>query len=98
VLGGLLLDHFWWGSVFLINIPVVLVGLVVGWWVIPESRNPVKTRLDVPGVLLSILATGGLVWTMIEAPARGWGVTGDDRVVRRVARCARLVRLSRAAL
>ena len=58
VTGGLLLDHFWWGSVFLINVPVTAIGVVAILAVVPESHNPSAGRIDYLGVLLS---TGGLV-------------------------------------
>ncbi|MFM7686003.1 MAG: DHA2 family efflux MFS transporter permease subunit [Actinomycetota bacterium] len=72
VMGGLLLEHFWWGSVFLINIPIVLVALVLQWRFVPESRDPDSKPLDVPGFLLSIGFVSLLVYTIIEAPHRGW--------------------------
>jgi DHA2 family multidrug resistance protein-like MFS transporter len=58
ITGGLLLDHFWWGSVFLINIPIVVAGVIAIALVVPESRSQVRAKVDVGGVLLSI---GGLV-------------------------------------
>ena len=72
VTGGFLLEHFWWGSVFLINIPIVLVALVLQAVFVPESKDPTATRLDVPGFLLSISFVSLLVYTIIEAPHRGW--------------------------
>jgi predicted MFS family arabinose efflux permease len=72
VLGGLLLSRFWWGSVFLVNVPVVAVALALGWWAIPESRNPAAARFDPLGVVLSVLSVTGLVWATIEAPSHGW--------------------------
>ncbi len=71
-LGGWLLGHFWWGSVFLVNVPVVVVGLVAGYWLIPESRDPAAPRIDVGGAVLSIAGLSTLIWSIIEAPARGW--------------------------
>lgn len=56
VLGGALLDHFWWGSVFLINVPIMLVVLLAGAAVLPESRNPVPGKLDLASVPLSVAA------------------------------------------
>ena len=70
--GGLLLDHFRWGSVFLINVPIVVVALVLGRVWVPTSRNPDAPRLDVPGLVLSVAGVGTLVYTIIEAPTRGW--------------------------
>lgn len=69
---GLLLEHFWWGSVFLVNIPLVTAALVAGWWLVPRSRNPDRTRIDVPGAGLSIVAIGAIVFAIIEAPHKGW--------------------------
>jgi EmrB/QacA subfamily drug resistance transporter len=78
IVGGYLLDHFWWGSIFLINIPVVIVAFVAAAVLLPESRDPSAPRLDVPGSLLSVTGLGALVYGIIQAPADGWG---DARVV-----------------
>jgi len=72
LLGGLLLENFWWGSVFLINVPVVIVALVAGAVLVPDSRDPVKHALDLPGAFLSMGAVSALVYAIIEAPSRGW--------------------------
>jgi EmrB/QacA subfamily drug resistance transporter len=69
---GLLLEHFWWGSVFLVNVPLALAALVLGRRLVPTSRNPVRQPLDVVGVLLSIVGVGALVYAIIEVPHRGW--------------------------
>jgi EmrB/QacA subfamily drug resistance transporter len=71
VTGGWLLEHFWWGSVFLVNVPVVVVALVLGQLFVPTSRDPSAPRLDVPGALLSIAGLVALVWAIIEGP-NGW--------------------------
>jgi EmrB/QacA subfamily drug resistance transporter len=71
--GGLLLDSFSWGSVFLVNVPIVVGALVLGRWLVPESRDPGAPRLDVPGAVLSMGAISALVYAIIEAPAAGWG-------------------------
>ena len=73
VVGGFLLDHFWWGSVFLVNVPLVAAGVVVGIAVIPDSRKPGSGRLDVAGALLSVAGLGILLFGVIEGPERGWG-------------------------
>ncbi|RCV51654.1 MFS transporter [Marinitenerispora sediminis] len=70
-LGGLLLEHFWWGSVFLINVPIVAVGLVLMAFLVPESRNERPGRLDPLGVLLSIVGLVLLVYGIIAAGERG---------------------------
>ncbi len=71
-IGGLLLEHFAWGSVFLINIPLALLALGLNAVFVPESSDPRPGKLDVPGAIGSIAAVGMLVWALIEAPARGW--------------------------
>ncbi|MEY3493847.1 MAG: hypothetical protein RL413_1265 [Actinomycetota bacterium] len=72
VTGGFLLEHFWWGSVFLINIPIVAIAFVLQAAFVPESKDPNADRLDIPGFLLSISFVSLLVYTIIEAPHRGW--------------------------
>jgi EmrB/QacA subfamily drug resistance transporter len=75
VSGGWLLEHYWWGSVFLVNIPIVAVALVAGWRLVPNSRDPHAQRLDLPGLVLSIAGVATLVWAVIEAPGTGWTST-----------------------
>lgn len=70
--GGWLLQHFWWGSVFMVNIPIVLLALTGGRLFVPESKDPSPRGLDPVGALLSIVALVTLVWAIIEAPGRGW--------------------------
>lgn len=72
VTGGFLLEHFWWGSVFLVNVPIVVVALVGGWLLVPTSRDPDAGRFDVVGTIVSILGVGLLVLTVIEGPRWGW--------------------------
>ena len=72
VVGGVMLQHFWWGAVFLLNVPVIVVTLVVGMILLPESRDPERRPLDVPGFLLSTGAVSTLIYALIEAPDRGW--------------------------
>jgi EmrB/QacA subfamily drug resistance transporter len=71
VLGGLLLEHFWWGSVFLINVPIVLAGIVGVRVLVPESRDPRPGRIDLPGVLLSVVGLGLLVYGVITGGDSG---------------------------
>jgi len=71
ILGGALLDHFWWGSVFLINVPIMAVVLVAGLFVLPESRNPRPGRLDAPSVPLSMAGVMGIVYAVTEAGHSG---------------------------
>lgn len=72
VSGGLLLRHFHWGSVFLVNVPVVLVAMVLIAWLVPTSRDTTLHRFDPIGVVLSIAGVGTLVWAVIEGPVHGW--------------------------
>jgi EmrB/QacA subfamily drug resistance transporter len=76
IVGGYLLDHFWWGSIFLINIPVVILAFVAAAVLLPESRDPSAPRLDIPGSLLSVTGLGALVYGIIQAPVDGWGDAG----------------------
>jgi EmrB/QacA subfamily drug resistance transporter len=73
IVGGALLQHYWWGSVFLVNIPIVAIALVAGKFLIPKSRDENPHRIDIPGFMLSIIAVGMLVFTVIESPVWGWG-------------------------
>jgi EmrB/QacA subfamily drug resistance transporter len=72
VLGGWLLEHFWWGSVFLVNVPIVLFAVLAGYFLVPESKDPNATPLDPVGAGLSIAGLSALVYAIIEAPANGW--------------------------
>ena len=73
VTGGLLLEHFSWSSVFLVNLPIAAVAVVAGRLVVPEARAATAARFDVLGAVASVLGIGLLVWTTIEAPGHGWG-------------------------
>jgi EmrB/QacA subfamily drug resistance transporter len=72
IVGGYLLDHFWWGSIFLVNVPVALIGLLAVALLIPESRDPQSRPVDVVGGVLSTAGLVGLVYGVIAAPRRGW--------------------------
>ncbi len=76
--GGWLLEHFWWGSVFFINVPIVLVALAAGRVLVPTSKDPSAPRLDLAGTVLASGGLGALLYGIIEAPALGWG---DQKVV-----------------
>ena len=94
VAGGLLLSHFWWGSIFLVNVPVVVAGIVGTVLLVPESRSTSPRRPDPAGAVLSILGLGLVLWAIIEAPVLGWlsaGVLGGRR--RRSRRHRRIRRL-----
>jgi EmrB/QacA subfamily drug resistance transporter len=75
--GGAVLEHFWWGAVFLIGVPVAVLGVIAVLAFVPESRDPHPGRLDVPGVLLSIVALAGLVYGIIRGGSgAGWTTPG----------------------
>jgi MFS transporter, DHA2 family, multidrug resistance protein len=71
VIGGLLLEHFWWGSVFLINAPVMVVLVVGGVALLPEQRKPTPGPWDPPSVGLSLVGMLGLVYAVKEGAANG---------------------------
>jgi len=72
IIGGLLLAHFWWGSVFLINVPIATAGFIAAIWIVPDSRNDHASTPDAPGAVMSIAGLGAVLWAIIEAPTRGW--------------------------
>lgn len=72
VASGALLGHFWWGSVFLINVPVIALALAAGHFLVPKSRDPQEARLDPGGAMLSTVGIASLVYGLIQAPAQGW--------------------------
>jgi EmrB/QacA subfamily drug resistance transporter len=72
ILGGLLLTFAYWGSVFFINVPIVIVGLFVVSRYVPTSRTPNAPPVDVLGALLSLLGLFAFFFYLIEAPERGW--------------------------
>jgi EmrB/QacA subfamily drug resistance transporter len=70
--GGWLLEHFWWGSIFMVNIPIVALAIIGTLLFVPTSRDPAAPRVDVPGLITSAAGITALVYTVIEAPAWGW--------------------------
>jgi EmrB/QacA subfamily drug resistance transporter len=72
VMGGVLLEHFYWGSVFWALVPLALVTAVAAFLFVPESRDASVPALDRPGVLISVAMLAALTYTIIEAPSRGW--------------------------
>ena len=78
ILGGVLLDHFWWGAVFVVNLPVVVVALVAVLLWLPRSRGEAEGRIDVVGALASAAGLVAVTYGLIEAPTRGFD---DPRIV-----------------
>jgi MFS transporter, DHA2 family, multidrug resistance protein len=72
VLGGALLEQAWWGAIFLVNVPIVLVTLVAVRLLVPDSRDEHPQRFDVVGAVTSIVGIGALVFAIIELPSLGW--------------------------
>lgn len=72
ITGGWLLEHFWWGSIFYVNVPVAVIAIAATAAFVPESKDRHTPRLDRIGLVLSITSIGALVFTIIEAPEYGW--------------------------
>jgi EmrB/QacA subfamily drug resistance transporter len=72
IIGGWLLNHYWWGSVFLINIPMAAIGMAACVFLLPETRDPASPRVDTVSTALTAAGLGPLVYAIIEAPTRGW--------------------------
>src|SRR4051794_16898071 len=72
VASGWLLGHYWYGSVFFVNVPILLAALIAGWFLVPKSRDPDQGKLDPIGALLSIVGIVALVYGLIQAPQLGW--------------------------
>ena len=72
IAGGLLLSRFWWGSIFLVNVPIVVLGLIGALAFVPDSKNPNATAPDPVGSVLSIAGLGLLLWAIVEGPNQGW--------------------------
>ncbi|MFJ5899239.1 MFS transporter [Streptomyces sp. NPDC093064] len=75
LIGGFMLNHFWWGAIFLINLPVAVLGLIAVLALVPESKNPRGDRPDLLGALLSTIGMTSLVYAIISGPAHGWTST-----------------------
>jgi MFS transporter, DHA2 family, multidrug resistance protein len=70
--GGVLLNHFWWGSIFLLNVPIAILAIIGTVALIPESRGPARD-VDPAGAVLSIIGMAAIVWAIISIPADGIG-------------------------
>ncbi|EOY50498.1 integral membrane efflux protein [Streptomyces lividans 1326] len=74
VMSGVLVEHFWWGSVFLVNLPAMALLLILGPMLLPESKNPSPGRFDLLSVPLSMAAVLPVVYGLKELPSEGWNV------------------------
>jgi EmrB/QacA subfamily drug resistance transporter len=72
VLGGLLLKHFSWGSIFFVNVPIVIIAIIGGKFLLPSSKDADAPRLDLVGAGLSIAGLVAVLWAIIEGPTKGW--------------------------
>ncbi|MGW5132283.1 MFS transporter [Streptomyces sp. NPDC004135] len=72
LIGGVMLNHFWWGAIFLINIPVAVLGLVAVAALVPESRHKAGDRPDLLGAVLSTIGMTAVVYAIITGPEHGW--------------------------
>lgn len=72
IASGFLLEHFWWGSVFLVNLPVVAAALIGGRLLVPKSKDTAQPPLDPVGAVLSMVGLGALLYGIIEGPNHGW--------------------------
>ncbi|MER7702509.1 MFS transporter [Kitasatospora sp. NPDC097605] len=75
IIGGLLLEHFWWGSVFLINVPVMVLLLILGPLMLTEHRDPAPGRFDLPGAAMSLVAVLGVIYGVKALAEHGFGWT-----------------------
>ncbi|WP_053846616.1 MFS transporter [Streptomyces sp. NRRL B-24085] len=73
IIGGWLLNHFWWGSVFLVNVPMAALGIAACVFLLPETRDPSSPKVEALSTALTVTGLGTLVYAIIEAPTRGWG-------------------------
>jgi EmrB/QacA subfamily drug resistance transporter len=72
LIAGWLLTHYAWGSIFLINAPVVVIAVIGVWFFVPESKDSAARRLDWIGAILEVVGVTGIVYGIIEEPIRGW--------------------------
>jgi len=72
ITSGFLLEHFYWGSVFLVNVPMIAAALIAGAILVPKSKDPEESPLDFLGAFLSIVGLVALVYSIIEGPSHGW--------------------------
>ncbi|MFJ9180739.1 DHA2 family efflux MFS transporter permease subunit [Streptomyces sp. NPDC102360] len=72
IIGGWLLNHFWWGSVFVLNVPMVAIGITACLFLLPESRDPAAPKVDTLSTVLTTLGLGALIYAIIEGPEKGW--------------------------
>ncbi|HET6743454.1 MAG TPA: MFS transporter [Kribbella sp.] len=70
--GGVLLNHFWWGSIFLLNVPIAALAIIGTLALIPESKGPAR-NVDPVGAVLTMVGMASVVWAIVSIPLHGWG-------------------------
>ncbi len=83
ILGGVLLQYFFWGSIFLVNVPIAATAIAASLFLVPDSRDPESRPLDIPGAFLSMGAVSGLILAVVEGP--GWGISSPQLAITVVA-------------
>ena len=79
ILGGALLKYFYWGSVFLVNVPIAVIAIIASLYLVPNSRDPESRPLDIPGALLTMGAVSAVMLAVIEGP--NWGVASPQLAI-----------------
>ncbi len=72
IIGGMLVQHFNWNSIFIVNIPVVIVALILGWFFVPDTKDSHPRKLDLLGNFLALAGLAALIYGLISAGSRGW--------------------------
>lgn len=80
LVGGVMLEFFWWGSVFLINVPIMALLLVLGPRLLPEFRDPQAGRLDLTSAVMSLGAVLGVIYGLKQIAQDGWGLTAGAAI------------------
>ncbi|WP_432938125.1 MFS transporter [Kribbella sp. CA-253562] len=81
VVGGVMLEHFWWGSAFLLGVPVMVLLMILGPVLLPEYRDPDAGRIDLASVALSLATILPVIWGLKELARSGWAVTPAVAIV-----------------
>ncbi|MFI6870752.1 MFS transporter [Nocardia sp. NPDC050406] len=95
IVGGVLLNHFWWGAVFVLNVPIAVIAIVAALALMPESKGP-WAKPDWSGMILSTVGITALVWTIIEFPTKGIEGTWGSLVIAGVGMAAFVIREMKA--
>ncbi len=72
IIGGALVEHFWWGSVFLVNVPICVVVIAAAFFLVPTSKTPSKPPIDYVGAVMSMVGLVAILYAVIQGPDQGW--------------------------